>query len=138
MVAVVPAGTTVADSPQAIGEQAVALPLMEDGSTYEEMISYEDGAPIVLHRLTITMARDEADSIIDPKTSEAWSREGTAAVVITESGESLCLGWSERWRHEQPLRLIKRESTTASSPAEIPRQRVIFEYFDDTCATRLE
>lgn len=136
-VAVVPAGTTVADSPQEIASQVVALPLMEDGSVYEEILQSEDGVLIVCHRLTLTLARDVAQREVTERVAVAWSREGTAALVETLSGERLIVGWSERWQHEQPLRLVKMESTTALSPAEIPTARLIFESYDDSSAQSL-
>lgn len=136
-VAVVPAGITVADSPQEIASQTVALPLLEDGSVYEEILQSDDGVLLVCHRLTLTLARVVAQREVTERVATAWSREGTVAVVESLSGESLIVGWSERWQHEQPLRLVKMESTTALSPAEIPTARLIFESYDDCTAVSL-
>lgn len=133
-VAVVPQGITAGDSPQEIEAQVIALPLLEDSSMYEEIAESTDGVVLVHHRLMLTMARDVAQSVVSDAVVQAWSREGTAAVIVTESGEKFLVGWSERWQHEQPLRLVKSESTTAQSPSEIPTRRLTFESFDDCSA----
>lgn len=133
-VAVVPAGTAAAGSPQEIAAQAEELPLVEDASYYEERTEWLDGIPRTEHRLSVTLPRDEAQRIFTPQAVEWWATAGTAAVVRTASGERLVVGWSERFGGEQPLRLVSIASTTARSPREVPTATALFRSFDTSGA----
>ena len=101
--------------------QGVAVELCDDKSTYEEHFSAESGLVSVQHTLTLTARRGVADEWLDKRFLELCAAQGVVARVLLSSGESLTVGWSERFGVEQALRLEQMHLQSGSKPTDEPR-----------------
>ena len=137
-VAVVPAGAAAVGSPEEIAAAAVAVPLVEGRSSYDETVMSDNGIIRVEHRLTIAVPPDYAHEFFGEDIMRQWASAGTAAVVVTEAGERLVVGWSERFGSEQPLRLAGIGASTGTTPHETPAVVLTFRSVDTAPATRIQ
>ena len=135
--AVVPAGAAACGSAAEIAAAAVAVPLAEGLSSYDEMTDSADGTLRVEHRLTIAVPPEYVRDFIGRDVQRRWASEGTAAVITTVAGERLVLGWSEHFGTEQPLRLTGMAVSTGTTPREIPAVVLTFRSVDTSPASRL-
>ena len=115
----------------------MALPLAEWRSEYEERVDSRNGTPYVEHLLRVVVPAEYAHDHLDAGLLRRWALSGTAAVIGTESGERLLVGWSERMGSEQPLRLTAVEHLTGPSPRTIPATVLTFRCADASPAVRL-
>jgi hypothetical protein len=60
----------------------------------------------------------------------AYSREGVVAVVTMASGEIVVAGYSSGFGTLYPLRLVKTESTSGHTPADLPTIAVTLQSID--------
>ena len=95
--------------------------LIDDGSSYEELFISTDGLVSVQHTLTLTARRGVADEWLDKRFLELCAAQGVVARVLLSSGESLTVGWSERFGVEQALRLEQMHLQSGSKPTDEPR-----------------
>ena len=103
----------------------------EDGATYAESLT-EDG--LVRHVLEVEFpATAEARPAVDQLL--ARSVEGLVAQVVTASGETLIVGWSERFGAGYPLRVSEFSSLSGAAPGDLPTLRVVFQAVDSSPAT---
>ena len=136
-VAVVPAGTAAGGSPDGIAAAAAELPLAEGLSSYDETAEVRNGIVRVEHRLTVALPADRAREVLDERTLRLWASAGTAAVVVTESGERIVAGWSESLGSEQPLRLTGVVMSTDRDPHATPVAILTFRSVDTEPAVRM-
>ena len=136
--AVVPAGAAALGSAAEVAAAAVAVPLVEGRSSYDETTDSRDGTVRVEHLLTLAVPADFARRHLGEELCRRWATEGTAAVVVTEAGERLVAGWSERFGGEQPLRLATLELSTDKSPRAVPVALLTLRSVDTSPATRIQ
>ena len=136
--AVVPSGASACGSPAEIAARAVELPLVEGLSSYEERVDSRDGIFRVEHRLTIALPAGYARDRFSAAECRRLAAVGTAAVIVTESGERLIAGWSEQFGSEQPLRLTGIAFTTGTSPRDVPAAILTFASIDGATAERIQ
>ena len=137
-VAVVHKWTAAVGSPAEIEAAAAPVPLVEGRSEYEERVDSHNGTPRIEHRLTIAVPAEYARDNFDAGLCRRWAESGTAAVVVTESGERLIAGWSECMGTEQLLRLTGIEFTTGTSPHITPAAILTFRSIDAAPAERVQ
>ncbi len=99
----------------------IEVELIDDGSSYEELFISTDGLVSVQHTLTLTARRGVADEWLDKRFLELCAAQGVIARVLLSSGESLTVGWSERFGVEQALRLEQMHLQSGSKPTDEPR-----------------
>ena len=99
----------------------IEVELIDDGSSYEELFISTDGLVSVQHTLTLTARRGVADEWLDKRFLEPCAAQGVVARVLLSSGESLTVGWSERFGVEQALRLEQMHLQSGSKPTDEPR-----------------
>ena len=137
-VAVVPAGAAACGSPADIAAAAVELPLVEGLSSYDETVDSSDGIVRIEHRLTIAVPAEFAASEIEMPTLRRWASAGTFARVDTLAGESLAVGWSERFGSEQPLRLTGIEWSTGKDAHTRPVAILTLRSIDTSPAAKIQ
>ena len=136
-VAVVPAGAAACGSPADIVSAAEDIPLIEDCSSYDEIVDSRDGIMRVEHQLTIAVPSGYARAHLDEGTLRRWAAAGTFATVCTQSGERLAVGWSERFGGRQPLRLTGIEWSTDKSAHATPAAILTFRSTDCAPSIRI-
>lgn len=99
----------------------IEVELIDDGSSYEELFISTDCLVSVQHTLTLTARRGVADEWLDKRFLELCAAQGVVARVLLSSGESLTVGWSERFGVEQALRLEQMHLQSGSKPTDEPR-----------------
>lgn len=99
----------------------IEVELIDDGSSYEELFLSTDGLVSVQHTLTLTARRGVADEWLDKRFLELCAAQGVVAMVVLSSGESLTVGWSERFGAEQALRLEQMLLQSGSKLTDEPR-----------------
>lgn len=99
----------------------IEVELIDDGSSYEELFISTDGLVSVQHTLTLTARRGVADEWLDKRFLELCAAQGVVARVLLSSGESLTVGWSERFGVEQALRLEQMHLQSGNKPTDEPR-----------------
>ncbi len=122
-------------SPEEMTEgHGVAVPLMDDGSSYDEELSAPDGQVSVRHTLALCSDRKLAAEWFDSRFLRLCAAEGVAAVVKMASGERIVAGWCPRFGFEQALRLQSLRFLSGERPADSPRVKLILECRDTRSA----
>ncbi len=103
-----------------VAGQGVEVELADDGSEYEEIASADNSPVSVQHTLTLCSTRPCAEAWFDEEFLQRTAIEGLAARVTMATGESLTLGWSERFGFEQALRLRSLRFQSGSRPNSSP------------------
>ena len=93
---------TAGDLPEGKG---VAVELIDDESTYEELFSASNGLVSVQHTLTLVADRNRANEWLQREFLERCSTEGTVAHIVFASKEEIKVGYCPRFLVEQALRL---------------------------------
>lgn len=83
---------------------SLPMALVEERSSYTEEALSDDGILRIRHLLRLVLPRTQAAALLPllPR----MAQEGVTARIRTAAGEELTVGWSERFRFEQPLRLV--------------------------------
>ena len=136
-VAVVPAGAAAGLPPGETDTATVAVPLIEERSSYDEVLTSRNGVVRVEHRLTIAVPFDWVRRTLDETTFRSWAVQGVAAVVDTEAGERLAVGWPEPQGCRQPLRLAGIEASTDKTPHATPAAIITLRSVDTAPAVEL-
>lgn len=88
----------------------------EDGANYTEALTAEG---LVKHTLELDFpATSEARLAVDQLLAQ--SSGGIVASAVTASGETLLIGWSERFGAAYPLRVTAVASGSGSTPGDLP------------------
>ena len=93
---------TAGDLPEGKG---VAVELIDDESTYEELFSASNGLVSVQHTLTLVADRNMANEWLQREFLERCSTEGAVAHIVFASKEEIKVGYCPRFLVEQALRL---------------------------------
>lgn len=85
--------------------KGVAVELIDDESTYEELFSASNGLVSVQHTLTLVADRDKAREWLQKEFLERCATEGVVAHIIFATKEEIMVGHCPRFAFEQALRL---------------------------------
>lgn len=99
---------------------AICVPLLDDGSLYEERTECNGGIHRVSHTLQIVANRDNANEWLSLDFLERASIEGVIAVISLYDGRCLLAGYSAHFGSEQPMRLESLISSSGDSPRDTP------------------
>ncbi len=99
---------------------AISVPLIDDGSQYEECSEGNNGIQRVAHSLRLTADRECACEWFSPDFVERVAIDGVVAVISLCDGRRLLAGYSVHFGCEQPLRLEKLISNSGESLRDIP------------------
>lgn len=117
-----------------VSGQGVAVPLMDDGSHYDEHIE-ASGLPVsVEHTLTLCSDRNLSEGWRDKEFLRHAAAEGVVAHITLLTGERLMVGWSPHFGFEQALRLRSLTFHSGSRPAEQPKVVLTLASRDTTSA----
>ena len=109
---------TAGDLPEGKG---VAVELIDDESTYEELFSASNGLVSVQHTLTLASDRNLAREWLSQEFVQRCTAEGVVARVTMATGEQIVVGTDPRFGFEQALRLSSLGFMSGSSPNDSPR-----------------
>lgn len=102
-----------------VGE-ALEVPLLDDASSYDEVVECRNGIAKIAHRLNLVADRGKAEPWLDADFLERASIEGVVAVVELADGRRVLVGYSLRFGSEQPLRLQGLTSASGSKLLDTP------------------
>ena len=121
-----------------VSGQGVAVPLMDDGSHYDEQIE-ASGLPVsVEHTLTLCSDRNLAQQWFDGEFLRQVAADGVVALVELATGEQLTVGWCRRMAFEQALRLNSLEFDSGQGLNDSPRVKMVLCCRDVTSAFNIE
>lgn len=115
-------------------EQVMACQQLEDGSSLEEKFLFDGGVVAVHHTLTLVAERNRAAVWLEPEFCREALLAGLCAVVELEDGRRLLLGYSERFKAKQPLRIKEIRSSSGCAPKDAPIITMTLESFDTSAA----
>jgi hypothetical protein len=101
--------------------EGIEVELVDDGSSYEEAFRSAEGLVSVEHTLTLCSQRKDASPWLDTRFVERAAVEGVVAEIVLASGESVVVGWSERFGFEQALRIKEILFLSGKRPTDLPR-----------------
>lgn len=104
----------------AVENQPVTVELMDDRSTYNQMLSSNKGVCTVTHTLRLVAYKDSAVAWLESHFIRRASIQGVVAELTLNDGGSVKVGYSEALLYQQPLRLSKVEIESGSSAEHIP------------------
>ena len=116
--------------------RGVEVELIDYKSSYEELMSADNGLVSVQHTLTLCSDRNLAHEWFDEQWLARLASEGVAARVTLSTGEQIVLGYSERFGFEQALRLQSLKFFSGKSPNESPRVQLVLRSHDTQSALR--
>ena len=85
--------------------KGITVELLDQGSHYDEEASADNLPVSVQHTLTLCAWSDRGAAWLDADFLARAAADGVVARVGLRSGESMVVGWSQRFGLEQPLRL---------------------------------
>ena len=100
--------------------EALEVELLDDASSFEEVVECHNGTSKIEHRLNLVADRGDAEDWMDADFLERAAIEGVVAVVELSDGRSLLVGYSSRFGCEQPLRLRELSSASGSKLHDTP------------------
>lgn len=100
--------------------ESVEVELIDDGSTYREVLSVERGSGVVRHTLTLKALYSNAEAWLQSEFIDMATRTGVVAEVMLNDSRQVTVGFSEALGVEQPLRIKSLEVDSAHSPSEVP------------------
>lgn len=104
----------------AVVSQPITVELMDDRSTYNQMLCSEKGVCTVNHTLRLVAYKDSATAWLESQFIRRASLQGVVAELVLNDGSSVKVGYSEALHYQQPLRLTKVEIESGSSAEHIP------------------
>lgn len=113
--------------------RGLAVDLTDDGSHYHEEASADNLPVSVQHSLTLCSTRWQATEWFDADFLAHASADGVVARIGLCSGESIVVGWSQRFGFEQPLRLRSLHFNSGSHANDSPRVELTLTSCD-TCS----
>lgn len=112
------------------------LPLTDFRSSYAEQTESGGGIPLVRHTLTVVAGFDPGRAAFDTAFL-AEASEGVAALVTLLSGARLLVGWSQRFKAEQPLRLRTLTFDSGCNRSDRPAATLVLESADTAPAIEI-
>ncbi len=117
------------------GAEAVAYPLSEDRSLYEESVEERRGFRVVKHSLGLVR-----DGLSHEQTHplEEVSGGGCLILLSFNCGSRALVGASKRMGLSQPLRLVEAKRNRGKKPSDGIAEELLFESFDLSVAACLD
>ena len=100
--------------------ESIDVELMDDGSTYREVLSVEQGSGVVKHTLTLKALYSAAEAWLSREFIDMATLAGVVAEVTLNDSRQIVVGQTEALGAEQPLRIKSLEVDSAHSPSEVP------------------
>ena len=104
----------------AVGRLLAQVELIDDSSSYSQVLVVEKGVGVVRHTLTLKALYSSAEEWLDSRFIEMATYGGVVAEVTLNDSRQITVGYSESLKFEQPLRLKRLEIDSAHSVAQIP------------------
>ena len=100
--------------------KSAEVPLIDDRSSFEELLSNSSGPISVTHTLTLVAERNAAAQWLSAEFADALSRQGVIADVTLNDGRRLIVGCSERMERDFPLRFVSLRSDSGKRLSDTP------------------
>ena len=104
----------------AVGRLLAQVELIDDSSSYSQVLVVEKGVGVVRHTVTLKALYISAEEWLDSRFIEMATYGGVVAEVTLNDSRQITVGYSESLKFEQPLRLKRLEIDSAHSVAQIP------------------
>lgn len=104
----------------AVGRLLAQVELIDDSSSYSQVLVVEKGVGVVRHTLTLKALYCSAEEWLDSRFIERATYGGVVAEVTLNDSRQITVGYSESLKFEQPLRLKRLEIDSAHSVAQTP------------------
>lgn len=108
--------------------------LLEDCSSFEEVLTFDNGVVAVQHTLILTADRNLAEAWLEPKFRSESEDKGLCAIMTLNDGRRLLVGYSERFGGCQPMHISKIVVSSGCRPADIPKITMSLESYDTSVA----
>lgn len=118
--------------------EPVAVPLMDDRSSFEELFDNSSGPVAVTHTLTLVAERGEAERWLSAEFADCVLRQGVIADVTLNDGRRLLVGCSERMEQDFPLRFVSLRSDSGKRLSDTPTLTLTLRSTDTVAAVPLE
>ncbi len=125
-----PSSSTLPEAVLATTDESFSITLHHEGSSYSEVRGSTHGMYSVRHKLTLVgyMGGDMASEAAVQRVLQ----QGVVADVRLNSGESVRVGWSEKYGVAAPLRLVSSEILTGEKRLDFPLKTWVWESLDTT------
>ena len=107
------------------GASFVGYRFEEDQALYEETVSYDSGSLMVTHSLSMALGRMDAASRQAVEELIEASPCGIVAVVVTNNGDALLVGYSEKFGTERALHLDRSIGTTGRKLSDSTSESIV-------------
>ncbi|MFI3280606.1 MAG: hypothetical protein R3Y44_01400 [Rikenellaceae bacterium] len=107
-------------------DDGVAVPLLEDRSTYCETTTWVGRERSVIHSLRLITALEYSL----PESLEEGLDRGFVALIVLNSLGEVCVGWSQQAASDRPLRLVSCSTVSGEKPASRGYKEWLFESVD--------
>ena len=114
--------------------EGIAVELLDQGSHYDEEATADNLPVSVQHTLTLCAWPDKCSAWFNADFLARASADGVVARIELCTGESIVVGWSQRFGLEQPLRLRSLAFHSGSRPSDSPRVVLTLASFDTASA----
>ena len=116
----------------------VAVELIDYKSSYEELLSADNGLVSVAHTLTLASDRNLAREWLSQGFVQRCTAEGVVARVTMATGEEIVVGTDPRFGFEQALRLSSLGFQSGCSPNDSPRVILTLKCHDTHSAMEIQ
>lgn len=116
------------------GARFVEYAFREGEAEYTEEATVVAGVRRIRHTIEFSLERPDTETARALGELAEESADGMIAIVTTNSGISLLVGYSEKFGTEQPLRLASSKLTTGKMPADHNADNVVLASEDDSKA----
>ena len=120
------------------GAYPVEVMLVDDASSYEEIVEPTNGVVKVEHRLTLVARHCDADEWLSEEFLERLSQEGVIATVGLCDGRRVLVGYSQHFAEEQPLLLDKMASFSGRELLDTPTVTLMLVSHDTDLAAAIK
>ena len=103
-----------------VGGVLAEVELIDDGSTYKEVLTAEKGCGVVKHTLVLKALYSSAAAWLSREFIEKATLVGVVARVTLNDLRQVTVGYSEALKFEQPLRLKSLEVDSKHSVGQTP------------------
>ena len=122
-------GCTLADR-----TRTIRCTLLEDRSSFEERFTVEDGIMKVTHTLRLVSDRNFAADWLEADFIDDGRNRGFAAAITLGDGRICLVGYSKKFKAEQPLLLKSQTVLSGEKPLDAPTVELLLESVDTSPA----
>lgn len=113
------------------------VPLIDDRSSFEELLDNSSGPVSVTHTLTLVAERGAAERWLSWDFADDVSRQGVIADITLNDGRRLIVGCSERMERDYPLRFVSLRSDSGKRLSDTPTLTLTLRSIDTDPAAAL-